>query len=102
MNDKELYSNILGIKNPWTVTNVTLNLKDKTVTVHIENDPKRKLFCPECGEESSGYDRNTRKWRHLDTCQMTTIIESDVPMISCKTHGVNQDYAILVYLLNII
>lgn len=90
MNDKELYSNILGIKNPWTVTDVTLDLKGKTVTIHIEHDANQKLSCPECGEESPGYDRNVRKWRHLDTCQMTTIIECEVTRVSCKTHGVKQ------------
>jgi len=90
MNDKELYTSILGVKDPWTITGVTLNLKGKTVTIHIEYDTTQKLSCPECGETSPGYDRNTRKWRHLDTCQMTTIIECDVPRVSCKTHGVKQ------------
>jgi transposase len=90
MNDKELYKNILGIKQPWDVTGVQLDLKNKTVNIRVEHDKSQKLPCPDCDKDSPVYDHRTRKWRHLDTCQMTTIIESDVPRVSCQTHGVKQ------------
>ena len=38
----------------------------------------------------SGYDRRQRSWRHLDTCQYTTIITADVPRGTCEEHGVRQ------------
>jgi transposase len=34
------------------------------------------------------HDKRPRKWRHLDTCQLNTIIEADVPRIRCEEHGV--------------
>jgi len=36
----------------------------------------------------TGYDRRVRRWRHLDTCQYVTILEADVPRVSCAEHGV--------------
>jgi transposase len=32
-----------------------------------------------------GYD--TRRWRHLDTCQFKTVLESRVPRVKCPQHG---------------
>jgi transposase len=90
MNDKELYSNILGIKPPWGVTAVKLDLPNKTVMIRVEYDKDKKVCCPECDKTGSIYDHVIRRWRHLDTCQMTTIIESDVPRVSCQDHGVKQ------------
>jgi len=90
MNDIELYKSILGVKQPWDVTNVKLDLLNKTVTIKVGYNQSKKLQCPVCGINGSVYDHNTRRWRHLDTCQMTTIIECEVPRISCDEHGVKQ------------
>ncbi len=90
MNDIELYKNILGIKGPWDITDVHLDLKGNTVTIKVEYSKGKKPHCPECNDEKPVYDHRVRRWRHLDTCQMTTIIECDVPRVSCDTHGVKQ------------
>ncbi len=90
MNDIELYKSILGVKQPWDVTNVKLDLLNKTVTIKVGYNQSQKLQCPVCDTNGSVYDHNTRRWRHLDTCQMTTIIECEVPRISCDEHGVKQ------------
>jgi len=34
--------------------------------------------------------RRRRSWRHLDTMQFQTVIEADVPRVSCSEHGVVQ------------
>ncbi len=90
MNDKELYNNILGVKHPWGVTDVKLDIPNKTVTIRVEYDREQKVRCPECDKTGTVYDHVVRRWRHLDTCQMTTMIESDVPRVSCDVHGVKQ------------
>lgn len=90
MNDIELYKNILGVSGPWEVTDVMLDLKGNTVTIKVEYAKGKNPSCPECNSEASIYDHRIRRWRHLDTCQMTTIIECDVPRVSCNTHGVKQ------------
>ena len=89
MNDIELYQNILGVIPPWIVTSVNLDLKKKAITVHVEyrgDDPR----CPVCNAEASVYDHQVRRWRHLDTCQMTTIIECSVPRVICGSHKTKQ------------
>ena len=88
MNDKKLYSKILGIIAPWEVSDVELNLESSEVKIRIDYN-SRKGKCPECGKEHSVHDyREERSWRHLDTCQMKTTISSKLPRIKCKTHGV--------------
>lgn len=89
MRDVELYRTILGLTPPWTVVDVTLDVKAQhvTVQVHAGDGP---FPCPECHATVPGYDRKPRRWRHLDTCQFTTWIEVEVPRIECPTHGVKQ------------
>ena len=90
MQDKDLYRQILGIGHPWDVVDVRLDLPGKQVVVRVQIDPKVVLACPECGEPCAGYDSRRRQWRHLDTCQLQTVLDADVPRIECKTHGVHQ------------
>ena len=88
MRDKELYSQILGIKSPWSVRDVQLSYKDSEVTVCIDLKSGAQLVCPQCGKTGSGYDTRVRHWRHLDTCQFKTILEARVPRVNCPEHGV--------------
>jgi len=90
MNDLELYTKILGIKSPWHVTDVNLELQKRTVTINIEYDKKMPMVCPICLGSADTYDHQKRRWRHLDTCQFKTIIECDVPRAKCDDHGVKQ------------
>jgi transposase len=89
MRDFELYQAILGLREPWAVTNVDLDDSTQQVIVTVEAGPG-PYPCPECQEPGPGYDRKRRRWRHLDTCQFTTWIQADVPRVSCPTHGVKQ------------
>lgn len=90
MEDTQLYGQILGIYSPWSVTGVDVNLPDKNVTVFVEYDTQLPVSCPECGKTSTLHDHRKRQWRHLDTCQLETRIDCDVPRSSCPTHGVKQ------------
>ena len=89
MQDKELYGKILGIEGPWLVSSVDLSLPRQQVVVRVQRDPAAPLTCPECGEPCPGYDNKPRRWRHLDTCQLQTILEVDVPRSNCPTHGIH-------------
>ena len=88
MRDKDLYAQILGIKSPWQVTDVELNVSKGEVTVQVEQEAGANSCCPSCGKESPGYDSRRRRWRHLDTCQYKTILVADVPRVKCEEHGV--------------
>ena len=87
-NTKELYYEILGLKDPWEVQKVDLNLVQNEITIFL-NYKSRKGFCPECGKECNLYDKRiTRKWRHLDTCQLKSYIVASIPRIKCKEHTI--------------
>jgi transposase len=90
MRDKELYQQILGLQAPWVVTGVELNRKSQQVVVQVDLKGPVVLGCPECGKPMPGYDTRERAWRHLDTCQYTTIIKAKVPRGECQEHGVRQ------------
>jgi transposase len=90
MQDIELYTRLLGIRAPWSITDVQVSLKERSVTISVEYDKSVPVACPICGGQASIYDSQKRKWRHLDTMQFMTIIECDVPRASCEDHGVKQ------------
>lgn len=89
MHDTELYRQILGLPPPWTVTRVALDLASKTVIITVDSG-SGPFVCPECQTPVAGYDTKRRRWRHLDTCQLTTLIDADVPRIQCPAHGIRQ------------
>lgn len=89
MRDNGLYEQILGVRAPWSVTDVKLDPKKQEVQV-IVAVAAAGLKCPECGADCPGYDSRRRTWRHLDTCQYRTLLTADVPRVTCPTHGVLQ------------
>ena len=89
MRDVELYRAILGLTPPWRIVAVDLDVPGQQVTVKADAGPG-PFPCPECQELVPGYDRNLRRWRHLDTCQFVTWIEAEIPRVECPSHGVRQ------------
>src|SRR5208283_1566459 len=90
MQDVELYTKVLGVKPPWMISGVQLDLKQRTVTISISYDTSVPVACPVCQGQAAIYDHQKRRWRHLDTMQFKTIIECEVPRASCEDHGVKQ------------
>jgi transposase len=87
MKDTHLYEQLLGLEPPWNVSHVSIDTDLDEIHVMIDYR-SNKAFCPECGKECSLYDhREERRWRHLDTCQMKTILICSVPRIECSEHG---------------
>jgi transposase len=90
MNDTSLYASILGVSAPWKVTSVTPALDEGEIVVRVEAPSSMKLACPECQTKCPRHDHRMRRWRHLPTCQYRTILEVEVPRVSCAEHGVHQ------------
>jgi transposase len=84
--DFQLYQQILGLAEPWRVKQVTLDGQSGEVRIGVECT-ETIWGCPQCGERMQVHDWERRRWRHLDSCQYKTIIEADVPRVSCRTHG---------------
>jgi transposase len=82
------YSKILGLDSPWEVAEVELSMEqlqvDVSVTYQGHHGP-----CPKCGKDCPIYDHSPgRRWRHLDTMQLTTILHASPPRVTCPNHGV--------------
>ena len=87
-NTKELFNEILGLNAPWKVEELDLKLKCDEIIIYLTYNSS-KGFCPECGNECEIYDKRvSRKWRHLDLCQLKTYIAASIPRIKCKEHKV--------------
>lgn len=91
MQDVQLYEQILGLSDPWSVREVELNLDEGRVDIHVQHPSGMKWQCPHCQRELSCYDHSPeRTWRHLDTCQLETHLHARIPRVQCPEHGVVQ------------
>ena len=90
MNDTQLYTQILGITNPWNIVSVDMLHEQQQIQITIHYSDQDCLHCPVCKAKADLYDTKTRRWRHLDTCQFLTILEAEVPRVNCSEHGVKQ------------
>jgi transposase len=91
MQDTELFYNLLGLQEPWSVERVELNLEDRRLDVWAIHTPGVSWICPECALASPTRDHAAeRLWRHLDSCQFETYIHARIPRVVCREHGVRQ------------
>ncbi len=76
---------------PWDIERVTWNMQEGHIDVFVSHRKSVKMACPECGDLVSIHDHTKeRSWRHLDTCQLHTIVHASIPRVRCKCHGVLQ------------
>ena len=91
MDDRALYTTILGLSEPWVVEMVEVSEEAEEVRVRLAMRSGTELECPECKKVVPGYDQATeRRWRHLDTCQYQTVLVARIPRVECAEHGVRQ------------
>lgn len=91
MQDTAFFTEILGITRPWFISKVVLSKESKRVDIFLEHSSSFRFPCPQCQRLCSVYDHmKERQFRHLNVCQMTTIIHVRLPRIECPEHGVLQ------------
>ena len=90
MRNQDFYTQLLGVKPPWYVSKVDLQLSAGEVHIFLELDPLVQLVCPICGRTVPGYDKRERRWRHLDTFQYKTVLIAEVPRVQCPHDGIHQ------------
>ena len=87
MEIEDHYSQLLGIRVPWGISKVDLDMSAHRVDIQIEYTDVTGV-CPECGANCPRHDdRKSRSWRHLDTMQFATCLHCSVPRVRCKKHG---------------
>ena len=84
MEDTELYTMVLGIRPPWRVTKVRVDMTAERVDVWVEETPGMKFTCAVCENIAPVYDHTEEQvWRHLDTCQCRTFLHARLPRTNC-------------------
>ena len=87
---EDLFSLALGLVPPWLVDDVTFQVEEKRLDLHI-NFPKGSRFaCSVCGEECPVHDTRDHTWRHMDFFQHEAYLHARVPRVKCQEHGVHQ------------
>lgn len=81
MNEREFYRVILGLRDPWEVSEVKLDPVTQKVEVIVVYQEGTLWACPESRERLPVHDHVERRWRHLDTCQFETFLVCRVPRL---------------------
>lgn len=87
MDENSLCAHILSLTATWKVLPLPLVQNAGAVTVNVGIVGNTRHSCPDCGKSCPVHDHRHRKWRHLDTCQFTTVVEARVLRIMCPEHG---------------
>lgn len=91
MDDKILFTKILGLQLPWFIKTITINETEQRIDIYVDHEPDIRVRCPVCDIFYGLYDHAPeRVYRHLDACQMKTYIHVRPPRVSCPQHGVKQ------------
>lgn len=89
--DNKTWEKLLGIKAPWRVSGMELNVELKEVVVKVECD--RTKWCNTQRQlHIHGWEK--RRWRHLDLWQCKTIIEAEVPRLLNPATGTTEMAAV--------
>ncbi len=91
MKDTTLYEHLLGLKSPWSVKSVDLSLEEQRVVVEVVLKPDQVWADPTDSTRRAHINGwSERQWRHLDTCQLETIIKARVPQLKYSDGSVEE------------
>jgi len=91
MDDKNFFTKLIGLQDPWSITQVVLDTEGKRVDIYIEHRSHVRFPCPTCEQFCGIYDHAPeREIRHLNVCQMATYLHVRVPRVQCPDHGIQQ------------
>jgi transposase len=88
MNDPQLLTALLQLKEPWYIERIDVAVAAEEVHVFVDHRHSR-LPCPTCGDSCLVEDHaDDRIWRHLDMWQAKTFIHARMPRTNCPKHGI--------------
>lgn len=88
MNDTVFYERLLGLEAPWFVSEVEMDVKAGEIRVKVEAKATAWAGSETQRLHVHGYEE--RRWRHLDTCQLRTLIVARVPRVLDPETGKTQ------------
>ena len=91
MEDKKLFTKLLGLQAPWFIKEVSLSCDNHQLDIFIDHHTGIKFPCPICEEFYGIYDHTSeRRFRHLNVWQTPAYLHVKIPRIHCSIHGVQQ------------
>ena len=91
MNDSELFSRALGLREPWRVVDVRFDVEQRRLDLRIDFPKGSRFACPECGREGCPvHDTELKTWRHLNFFEHQAYLTARVPRVICPEHEVKQ------------
>lgn len=91
MEDKILFTKLLGLKAPWFITEVSLSEDNQQLDIYIEHTKGTRFPCPKCEEFCGVYDHTSeRTFRHLNVWQAPAYLHVRIPRVDCLVHGIQQ------------
>ena len=87
--EKEFFEQVLGLVEPWHVKDIKLDLAGSRVDVVVESTPGH-VWISEDGSRLHIHGWEERRWRHLDTMQLETVIVAKVPRLLDPQSGQTQ------------
>ena len=80
MNDKDLFTQALGMQPPWQIKEVRMDVKAQRVEIEVEC-AQTVWADPDTQQRVHVHGYEERRWRHLDTMQFETFIVAKVPRL---------------------
>lgn len=84
MTEFKVFTQALGIQQPWYISKVELETTESGEDLHITLDHERRVKFEYENEQCSVYDHQQRTWRHLNFFQHTCYIHARVPRVKTK------------------
>ena len=81
-----LFRAALGLESPWEVVDVTFDVDQGRIDLHVGFASGARFPCPHCDAEGQPvHDTRERSWRHLNFFQYQAYIHAQVPRVRCHT-----------------
>jgi transposase len=91
MDDKTIFTKLLGLKPPWFITKISLDEAGTRVDIFIDYHKPTRFPCPTCEQFCTVYDHaQGREFRHLNVCQVPAYLHVRIPRVQCSEHGIQQ------------
>ena len=78
---KDFYAQSLGVRAPWSVTEVKILGDSRRIEVRVECREGTVWTDPETRQQAHVHGWRERRWRHLDTCEYETVVIARVPRL---------------------
>jgi transposase len=81
MRDTEFYERLVGLREPWKVKAVRIDVEGRRVEVEVECAQRTVWASLESRQRLHIHGWEKRSWRQLDTCGFATVITAEVPRV---------------------